>query len=1078
MKRILILIAALLASLSLSGQEQGERSLIELNRTVLSRIKQSIQRGDAEYLPAYRQLVADADNLLTKGPYTVMSKKQVPPSGDKHDYVSRGPYWWPDPSKPDGLPYIRKDGLTNPEYYDFPDHTELHRMTGAVYKLGLAYYYTGEEKYAAHAARLVKTWFLDDETKMNPHLNYSQQIPGICDGRGIGLIDTRPLVQMLDGVILIGSSPSWTSADEAGLKDWFKQFTHWMLTSKNGMDEAKQHNNHGTYYDLQVAAYSIFTGQVAQAKRHLETVTTGRLDSQLAADGEQPFEMARTKPWGYCGMNLRGFVELATVGEKIGVNLWVHETPKGASIRKAIEWYFPFFSGEKVWPKDEITGGRGSGSLAAVLMMGSRYDRAGYRRQLDKLFAFTGDDFDLEKSVLMLTYPIFEGPVTDDPMLFDAMNLDYPGLEKVREDVGRKDYEAAKKDYVHYLKTREYPRWVFDWRKVRNPENRIPGYDRTAADKVASNLLESCSIPHQFGDTIDWSINPTPLKYVEWTYQLSRHPFWITLGQAYQATGDEKYAQAFVRQMRSWVQFNLLPDNSANVNWSRWRTIETGIRTLRAWPESFYYFLDSPSFDDESVIMMVKSFHEHGLHLRAYPQRNNWLTMEMNGLFHIGILFPEFKESKEWCEYASRRLYEEEQTQVYPDGAQVELAPGYHGVSLHNILGIYDVARVNGYPLPENYVAGLENMYDYYLKICMPDGAMPALNDAGWGSAKKMLAEGYSYFPQRKDFQYVATEGAEGTVPSFQSVWMPWAGWYVMRSGWDKDALYAHFEVGPFSPAHSHEDKLSFLLNAYGRRLLTECGTYAYDTSQWRSYALSARAHNLTRVDGKDQNRRSLNHLDAIRYNRAPMTNRWITDGRFDFGEGWYDEGFGSKRDSTVTQYRALTRVGDRYWLLFDVFAPADGAQHDYQTWFHLNSAASLTDPGLKAVVSAEAGAANLAIVPLWSDPSDAEVICGQEEPEVQGWAHLTGYECIPVATPVFKRSAAGTCVMPYLLYPLKPGESLPVRSVKVSRDGTVEISYKDGGKDVIRYSVGDKRLERLSLTTRRQGKRDTLPIL
>ena len=674
MKRILILIAALLASLSLSGQEQGERSLIELNRTVLSRIKQSIQRGDAEYLPAYRQLVADADNLLTKGPYTVMSKKQVPPSGDKHDYVSRGPYWWPDPSKPDGLPYIRKDGLTNPEYYDFPDHTELHRMTGAVYKLGLAYYYTGEEKYAAHAARLVKTWFLDDETKMNPHLNYSQQIPGICDGRGIGLIDTRPLVQMLDGVILISPSPSWTSADEAGLKDWFKQFTHWMLTSKNGMDEAKQHNNHGTYYDLQLAAYSIYTGQVAQAKRHLETVTAGRLDSQLAADGEQPFEMARTKPWGYCGMNLRGFVELATVGEKIGVNLWVHETPKGASIRKAIEWYFPFWNGEKTWPKDEITGGRESGSLATVLMMGSRYDRAGYKRQLDKLLAYTGDGFDLEKSILMLTYPIFEGPVTDDPMLFDAMDLDYPGLEKVREDVGRKDYEAAKKDYVQYLKTREYPRWVFDWRKVRNPENRIPGYDRTAADKVASNLLESCSIPHQFGDTIDWSINPTPLKYVEWTYQLSRHPFWITLGQAYQATGDEKYAQAFVRQMRSWVQSNLLPDNSANVNWSRWRTIETGIRTLRAWPESFYYFLDSPSFDDESVIMMVKSFHEHGLHLRAYPQRNNWLTMEMNGLFHIGILFPEFKESKEWCEYASRRLYEEEQTQVYPDGAQVELA--------------------------------------------------------------------------------------------------------------------------------------------------------------------------------------------------------------------------------------------------------------------------------------------------------------------------------------------------------------------------------------------------------------------
>lgn len=1078
MKRILILFAALLASFSLSGQEQGERSLIELNRAVLSRVKHSIQRGDAEYLPAYRQLIADADKLLTKGPYTVTSKKQVPPSGDKHDYVSRGPYWWPDPAKPDGLPYIRKDGLTNPEYYDFTDHTELHRMTSAVYHLGLAYYYSGEEKYAAHAATLVKTWFLDAETRMNPHLEYGQQIPGICDGRGIGLIDTRPLVQMLDGVILISSSPSWTEADEAGLKDWFRQFTHWMLTSPNGQDECKQHNNHGTYYDLQVVAYSIYTGQTSQAKNHLREYTYKRLDSQLAEDGEQPYEMARTRPWGYCGMNLRGFVELAKVGEKVGENLWVYETPKGASIRKAIEWYFPFFSGEKTWPKDEITGDRGSGSLAAVLMMGSRYDREGYAGQLDKLIAYVGDGFDPSTSILKLTYPIFEGPVTDDPMFFDALNLAYPGLEGVQADVARKDYEAAKKDYVKYLKTRQHPRWLFDWREVRNPANRIPDYDRTAADKIASNLLESCSIPHQFGDTIDWSINPTPLKYVEWTYQLSRHPFWTTLGKAYQATGDEKYAQAFVRQMRSWVQSNILPDFSDNVNWSRWRTIETGIRTLGSWPSSFYYFLDSPSFDDESIVMMVKSFHEHGLHLRAYPQRNNWLTMEMNGLFHIGILFPEFKESKEWCEYASRRLYEEENTQVYPDGAQVELAPGYHGVTLHNILGIYDVARVNDYPLPRDYVEGLERMYECYLKICMPDGKTPALNDSGWANAHSMLAEGFSYLPERTDFEYVATQGEKGTVPSFTSVWMPWAGWYAMRSGWDTAALHAHFEVGPFSPAHSHEDKLSFVLSAYGRRLLTECGTYAYDTSQWRRYALSARAHNVTRVDGKDQNRGKLNRVQSIRYSQGPLPNRWITNEAFDFGEGWYDEGFGADLDSTVTQYRALVFVKDRYWLVFDVFTPADEAQHDYQSWFHLNSTEYRTDASLGAVETTDAGEPNLAVVPLWKDASAPAVICGQETPEVQGWVQWKGYECAPVATPAFRCNASGTCVMPYLFYPLKAGERLPVRSVKVKKDGTIEVSFENGGRDVIRYSVGDKGLERLSLTTRQKGKRETLPIL
>ena len=1078
MRRLLFLLALLPLALPLFAQEQGERPLIELNRTVLSRVKHSLDRGDTEFLPAYRQLIADADKLLTKGPYSITDKKQVPPSGDKHDYVSQGPYWWPDPTKADGLPYIRKDGLVNPEYYDYPDHDYLHKMTSAVYKLGLAYYYSGEEKYAAHAARLVRAWFLDEDTRMNPNLNYSQRIPGICEGRGIGLIDSRALVKALDGVILISSSKAWSDADEAGLKAWFREFRDWILNSPNGKDEARQHNNHGTYYDLQVAAYSIYTGQSAFARNYLREVTRRRLDSQLAPDGEQPFEMARTRPWGYCGMNLLGFVELALTGEKIGENLWVYQTPKGASIRKAIEWYFPFWNGEKPWPKEEITGNRDAGTLVSVLMMGSRYDKLGYKKQIEPLLSFTGDDFDLEKSILQLTYPVFEGPVTDDAMLFDALNLNYPGLEAVKEDVAAKDYEAAKKDYVKYLKTREHPKWVFDWRDVRNPANRIPDYDRGPADKVASNLLSSCGIPHQFGDTIDWSINPAPLEYVEWTYQLSRHPFWVTLGKAYQATGDEKYAQAFVRQMRSWVTTNPLPDNSANVNWSRWRTIETGIRTLNAWPASFYYFLDSPSFDDESIIMMVKSFHEHGLHLRAYPQRNNWLTMEMNGLFHIGVLFPEFKESEEWCRYASERLYEEEKVQIYPDGAQVELAPGYHGVTLHNILGIYDVAKVNDYPLPEAFVPGLESAYNYYLDICMPDGCMPALNDSGWGDARKMLEEGFSYFPERTDFDYVASLGKSGTLPAFTSTWMPWAGWYVMRSGWDADALHAHFEVGPFSPAHSHEDKLSFLLNAYGRRLLTECGTYAYDTSQWRAYALSARSHNVTRVDGKDQNRRRLNSHDPIRYNRAPMTNRWITDERFDFGEGWYDEGFGEDQDSTVTQYRALVFVKDRFWLMFDVFTPTDDATHDYQSWFHLNSTRYQKDPGLLSVRTDDPGEANLAIVPLWKTPAEADVICGQESPEVQGWIHLKDYGCDPVATPVFHYKANGQCVMPYLFYPMKAGESLPVKAVKLKQGGTIEILYVNGDKDVIRYAVGDNSLKQLSLTTKQGGKRETLPIL
>lgn len=1086
MKKIILLLALFVVSFMACTQQeeqnasnnQNERSLIFLNRNVLNRVKCEIQREDVSVMPAYQQLIADVEKILTEGTFTVISKKQVPPSGDKHDYVSRGPYWWPDSTKVDGLPYIRKDGLTNPEFYDFTDHTYAQKVASYVYKLGLAYYFTEDERYAAHAADLLKTWFLNEDTKMNPHLNYGQQIPGITEGRGIGLIDTRAWADMIDGVILIGKSKSWSDDDEAGLRKWFSDFCSWMLNSPIGQDEQKQHNNHGTYYDIQVTAYAIYTGQTAVARNQLEEVTKRRLDSQLAEDGEQPFEMARTNPWGYCGMNLLGFVKLANMAEKLGVDLWNYETPKGVTIRKAIEWYFPFLSGDKAWPKEEIAGKRGASSLISVLMEASRYDKQGYKDEIDKVLNFTGDNYDVDKSILQLTYPIFYGPVTDDAMLFDAINLNYPGLETVKADVAKSDYAAAKTDYVKYLKTREYPKWTFDWRDYNNQASRVVDYDRTEADKIANNLLVSCSVPHQFGEIVDWSINPTPLKYNEWTWQLSRHPFWSTLGKAYWATGDEKYAEAFVKQMTGWVDSNPLPDYSANVAYSRWRTIESGIRTANSWPNSFFYFLGSPSFDDEAIIMMVKSFYEHGLHLRAYPQRNNWLTMEMNGLFHIGILFPEFKLSKEWCEYASQRLYEEEQVQIYPDGAQVELAPGYHGVSLNNMLGIYGVSKINNYELPADYVKGLENMYDYYVKIFMPDGCMPGLNDSGWGNARSQLEKGFSYFPEHTDYQYLVTKGEKGTIPSFTSIWMPWSGWYIMRSGWDANALYSHFEVGPYSPAHQHEDKLSVIISAYGRRLLTEGGTYAYDTSQWRKYVLSSRAHNVTRVDGNDQNRGSVRGVESIRYTQEPLTNRWITNEKFDFGEGWYDEGFGSKLDSTVTQYRALTFIKNKYWLLFDVFIPSDTRTHTYQSWFHFNTPNSQTDAKLGAVMSDDKDVSNLAIVKLWDGAFDMNVVCGQEQPEVQGWVPIGAYGATPVATPTFNFSAIGQCVTPYLLYPMKQGESLPLQSVNVKEDNTIEVEYKNGDKDVIQFAADNKQLNQLKVTSIKNNVEETLVIL
>ena len=664
--------------------------------------------------------------------------------------------------------------------------------------------------------------------------------------------------------------------------------------------------------------------------------------------------------------------------------------------------------------------------------------------------------------VILLALPL-HAQVTTDKVLFDKLDLGRPGLETVRADVDAGNLEAAKHDFVRYLKTRTNVKWYFDWRKGLTDEVRNPGYDTSTADKYASNLLVSTGFWHQFGPVVDWHANPTPNEYHEWTWQLSRHDFWPVLGKAYWATGDEKYARAFVSQMRSWVEQNPLPKDDTAGPYSCWRTIEAGIRTFGAWPNAFFYFLSSPSFDDESIIMMVKSFYEHTQHLLKYPKHNNWLTMEMDGLFHTAMVFPEFKEAGHWASFASNRLYEEEKIQFYPDGAQVELSTGYHGVSVSNMVRIYPIARLNSYPLPETYLKGLENAYQIYELLMMPDGNYPALNDSGFGNCRSSLAEAYKYYPEREDFRYLATSGKEGTAPSFTSCWMPWAGWYMMRSGWDSNALYANMEVGPYGAGHQHEDKLSVILSAYGRLLLTEGGIYAYDSSPWRKYVLSARAHNIARVDGKDQYRGG---LGPCYRSDKPLDNRWISNDRFDFGEGWYTEGFGPERDSTVTHYRALLFARERgYWLLVDVFSPKDTKVHSYDTWFHFNS--DSCEPVLGGYTSADAGSANLAIIPLDTEGVSSKVILGQEDPEVQGWipkGQVNISVPVPVATPSFHQEGAGVTVIPYVLCPSKPGEEPRVSKVKSLGRGRYKIYFKDGSCDRIRFSFDGHALNSFSL--------------
>jgi hypothetical protein len=327
--------------------------LIDAGR--LDDVQARLKRGGDEALAgALAALERDAAKVLAMTPVSVMDKAITPPSGDKHDYMSQAPYWWPDPSKANGLPYIRKDGERNPEINRLSDHDNLGRLNGAVLTLGLAYRLTGREEYAAHAAKLTRVWFLDPATRMNPHLKFGQGIPGITEGRGIGIIETRGLPDLLDGITLIGGSAAWTDSDQKGLADWMRAFLAWLVDSTHGQEEAKNGNNHETWYDVQVASLALFTGQSEVAKRTLER-SRDRIAKQFEPDGRQPRELERTRAWDYSIFNLTAFFNLARLGSRVGVDLWGHKTADGRSLRQAFDYLVPVAAGDRKWTYEQIS---------------------------------------------------------------------------------------------------------------------------------------------------------------------------------------------------------------------------------------------------------------------------------------------------------------------------------------------------------------------------------------------------------------------------------------------------------------------------------------------------------------------------------------------------------------------------------------------------------------------------------------------------------------------------------------------------------------------------------------------------
>jgi hypothetical protein len=346
-------------------------SNIQLDSIALAKVKQKLLGGCASERTqsAYKALIATATKLLSINNPTVMDKTIVPPSGNKHDYLSISRYWWPNPEVSNGIPWIRKDGETNPDTQtDAVDRKRLGTMTNGIKSLSLAYYFSEDERYAEKAASMLKTWFLDDATRMNPHLEYAQSLPGYSKGRSSGVLDGKPMAAVVpDAVVILSNSAHWTHNDTKKINHWLTDYVTWLTESDLGKTENNQNNNHASWYKYHVASLALYLGNNTLAKE-MVALAQESLEKQLDAKGQQTHEIARTRSFFYSCYNLDALTSIAMVGNKLGMDMWHYKTQDHKSLILAINYLAPVIKGE-AWPYTDIHGIDVSDLVAALARM-------------------------------------------------------------------------------------------------------------------------------------------------------------------------------------------------------------------------------------------------------------------------------------------------------------------------------------------------------------------------------------------------------------------------------------------------------------------------------------------------------------------------------------------------------------------------------------------------------------------------------------------------------------------------------------------------------------------------------------
>lgn len=988
MKKKLLVITA---TLILSGcvQMSPKHNMVRFagwNYVWMNKVKEEIGDVDSKCFPAYEKLIADADKALQEGVFSVTFKKIVPPSGSKNDYMSIGPYWWPNPSKPDGLPYIRRDGEVNPERNN-SDSSQLHKMIKNVRTLSLAWFFSGRQEYATKASELLKVWFLDKKTLMNPNLNYSQAIPGITDGRFIGIIDGNLFAVLVDAIALLETSDALAAEQKAGIRKWFEDYFQWLTESEFGKEEESYKNNHSVAFDVQSASIAYFLEKDDYVVKKISEVPQRRIDPMIENDGRQPEELIRTKAFGYSVANLTNFFKLGILGKKVGVDIFSYVNPRKGSLRKALIYLMGYMGSEEKWPYKEIGNWKNTeNDLGLVIHKAALiYNNDDYQKLWeDEFYEDMKDHWELlvEPEHTDIASPNWKEITTVEETceaypdlmaaMLDKFNLDYPGMEKVKRAEESGNIVEACKQLLKYYKNSS------TCQALRKTQPKPTTKSNAETDTILNNIFVVQNVRGQVPYCEDGHRNwyyKGPNNDSEWAWLSNRHSQLNQVFLTYLATGNPKYAKYIDLFLRDFI-IKSYPYSGIRGSGSIWRGLEVAAR-IKVWSKIFYGLVNSKYLSSSTQLLMLCSLPDHAHYNRCFHSSNNWLTMEISALATVATNFPEYKMSNEWLNYSVSTMTESMKQQVYPDGVQTELTSHYHSVALQNFELFKNICDNAGYPLPDFFHNTIEKMYAYKAFTMRPNGYCILNNDSDLGSDRSSVLKAAEIY-HKPEWVYIATNGASGTKPSTgPSYFFPYSGQLISRSGFDADAHWSFFDVGPWGSGHQHNDKLNITISAYGRDLLVDAGRFAYTgdvARKFRRYACGSQGHNVILIDGRGQ-------MPGTLLAREPVPNgSWKITDKYDYAQSSFDKFIDIK--GKCEHSRALYYERGKMWVVIDRIS-TDRPRKIEVLW-HLHPSCTVIEDGNNVMTANEKG--NLTIIPVGNQKWDINFVKGQEEPEIQGW--------------------------------------------------------------------------------------------